>query len=475
MTNVMRVAVKWCAVGLFLAPLCTQFVSVADAQVRRVNAPYFPNTVRLSEAAVFWFGRVEPARNYTDVRVGYTSTELWIRLSTFDQWLWLDDAATRTPASLEGWDAATVVLDTNPLAQNSPSPSAFRFVGQLSSWRPRTDYQAVYVGTGSGWTLSPGIGFSTETSWRGDAPNNGGADRGWVITFRIPFASLGVTGPPPAGTVWRLGTLVHDRDTTGETAMSMMWPENGQRDQVQTWGYLGFGLRPELQAPIPAGATTHLIRHGLNGAVVADGMVGGGSTCGEGLDFFSQWGAANHAQSTHLVVQNQGDVADWPCFSKFYVDFPLASLPAGRSVAAATLTVYQFGGSDPAQAQRSMVQVSTVSEPWNEGSLTWNTAPLAVENVAQAVVDPILPPGLPWPGAARTWNLTWAVAQAYAAGQPTLRLVLYSADGAYHSGKYFTASDTGDWNAAGRPTMEIVLADSATLPGAPRNFRITPD
>jgi hypothetical protein len=305
--------------------------------------------------------------------------------------------------------------------------------------------------------------------------NNGGADRGWVITFRIPFSSLGLSGPPPAGTVWRLGAQVHDRDSPSLPAVSdKAWPEGFGRDQPNTWGALGFGLRSDPTFPIPPGSDQYTIRHGLNGIVVNDAMVGGGSTCGEGLDFFEQWGAANHAHTTHLVVQNQGDVADWPCFSKIYVDFPLDGLPAGKAVVAATLTVYQFGGSDPSQALRSLVQVSTVSEPWSEAAITWNTAPLARENVAQSWVDPIPPPGMPWPGAARTWNLTSAASEAYAAGQPVLRLVLYSADGAYHSGKYFTASETGDWNAVGRPTLAIALTEATTLPGAPRNLRLVP-
>jgi hypothetical protein len=210
-----------------------------------------------------------------------------------------------------------------------------------------------------------------------------------VITFRIPFSSLGLSGPPPAGTVWRLGAQVHDRDAQGGPTVSDQWPEGFGRDVPATWGHFAFGLLPDPTMPAPPGSVTHTIRHGLSGAAVADAMVGGGSTCGEGLDFFNQWGAANHAHSTTLVVQNQGDVADWPCFSKFYIDFPLSSLPAGRSVVGATLTVYQFGGSDPTQAQRSLVQVSTVSEPWNEESITWNTAPLALENVAHSWVDPI--------------------------------------------------------------------------------------
>lgn len=470
----MRMLAQACAVAAFCAPLLTPFAPEASAQVRRINAPYFSDTVRASEAAVFWFGRVEASRNYTDVRVAYTNTEIWIRLTTFDQWLWLDEAASRTPDSLETWDAATVVLDTAVLAQDAPAPTSYRFAGELSSWRPRTDYQAAWVGTGTAWSQAPAATFTTETFWRGDAANNTGPDRGWVITFRIPFSSLGLSGPPPAGTVWRLGTEVHDRDAQGGPVVSDHWPEAFGRDVPNTWGYFAFGVRPDVALPVPPGSATYTIRHGLNGAVVNDAMVGGGSTCGEGLDFFNQWGAANHAHSATLVVQNQGDVADWPCFSKFFVDFPLAGLPAGRSIVGATLTVYQFGGSDPTQAQRSLVQVSTVSEPWNEETITWNTAPLAAENVAQATADPI-PAPLPWPGAARTWNLTWAAAQAYAAGQSVLRLVFYSADGAYHSGKYFTAAETGDWNAVGRPTLQVVLADpGTTLPGAPANLRLTP-
>ena len=38
---------------------------------RRVNAPLFDNDVRFAEMAVFWYGAVQRADNYTDVRVGY--------------------------------------------------------------------------------------------------------------------------------------------------------------------------------------------------------------------------------------------------------------------------------------------------------------------------------------------------------------------------------------------------------------------
>jgi hypothetical protein len=222
--------------------------------------------------------------------------------------------------------------------------------------------------------------------------------------------------------------------------------------------------------PAPPGAQTYTIRHGLDGAVVTDAMVGGGATCAEGLNFFNQWGSYNHAHSTTLVVQNQGDVADWPCFSKFYLDFPLSALPAGKTVVSATLTLSHFGGSDPSQALPSLVQVFTVGEAWNESTIAWNTAPLAVENVAQSRVEVV---GPPWPDTARTWNVSWAVTQAYVGGQPVLRLAVYDADGAQHSGKHFRSSDSDDWNGTVRPTLDVVLANSSSsTPAPPTNLRV---
>jgi hypothetical protein len=452
--------------------LWTPLLTTATAQTRRVNVPLF-DSVRPSEAAAFWFGAVDASQNYADVRIGFTPQELWVRVSVFDQWLWLDDSASRTPASLETWDAVSLFVDSSGTPSTVPQATSYRFVGELSSWRPRTDYQAAWVGNGSTWSPSGSTTFSTETVWRGDSPNNGGADRGWVITFHIPFSSIGVTGPPPSGTVWNLAVQVHDRDSQAGSAVSdKFWPEALVRDRPNTWGQLAFGLRPDGALPTPPGADTYTIRHGLDGATVTDAMVGGGSTCAEGTDFYNAWGRLTYPHSTTLVVQNQGDVADWPCFSKFYLEFPLSSLPAGKSVASADLTIYQFGGSDPSQALRSLVQVSTINEPWNENTITWNNAPLALENVAQTWVDVIPAAGVPWPGAARVWNLSAAVREAYASGQSVLRLVVYEADGAYHSGKYFTSSDTGEWNAVGRPTLRVIVSDAIGVPQAPTNVRI---
>ena len=49
---------------------------------------------------------------------------------------------------------------------------------------------------------------------------------------------------------------------------------------------------------------------------------------------------------------------------------------------------------------------------------------------------------------------SYAVAKAYATGN-SISFALYSSDGAYHSGKFFTTSDVGDWKVVGRSTLRV--------------------
>jgi hypothetical protein len=74
-----------------------------------------------------------------------------------------------------------------------------------------------------------------------------------------------------------------------------------------------------------------------------------------------------------------------------------------------------------------------------------------MENVASAWVYPV-DFYAQWPGVPYHWDVSRAVAEAYAAEEP-LRLALYSADREYHSGKYFWSSDA---DALGRPSLEVV-------------------
>ena len=146
-------------------------------------------------------------------------------------------------------------------------------------------------------------------------------------------------------------------------------------------------------------------------------------------------------------------MADWPCYSKFYVTLPLHSIPPHRAIVSATLTLHQFGNTFPTEATPSEIQILSIGEAWQEGTITWNNAPLATENGLRTTVYPLASMA-GWPGIPYSWDVSREVAQAYASGQP-LRLALYSADGTYHAGKYFSSSEAGEWNEVARPTLTI--------------------
>jgi hypothetical protein len=440
---------------LVLHPAPTIHTSAAP----KINAPQFEGDIPFDEMAIFWFGKVNPTDNYTDVRVGYNREKLIVHIAVIDRLLWYD--TTPSPQDLVAWDSASLFLDTSGNTGSALGVSTYRFDGQINwNQQDRTGYQASYKGSGSNWTNAE-VPFTTTTAYRGN-PLDLNRDSGWRITYEIPFSSLGLSGPPAEGSDWGLGVLVYDRD--GEESSPVLeksWPVALHSARPASWGKMAFGLlaysAPETD---PTGSIT--IRHKLNGASVKDGEVGGGTDCASGLDFFAEWGEANYAGVDRFNIQNQWDVADWPCFSKFYITFPLEGVPAGKAILSAELTLYQFGssgGGDFGDAPPSLIQISTVNEDWDEATLTWNNAPLAAENVSQAWVDWVDPSSpIQWPGYARTWDVSRAVAGAHASGKP-LRLVLYSADSAMHSGKYFTSSDTQDWNQTGRPTLNITWGE----------------
>jgi len=439
--------------------------------LRRVNAPYFDGEVRVPEMAIFWFGQVNSTDNYADVGIGYNDRYLRIRISVFDRYLWYD---TTHSSELAKWDGATLYLDLEGDGGSVLDADDYRFIAQLNAGGVRDDYQMASRGDGSSW-VTVSVPFTTTAGWRGDFNNNGSDhdDRGWVLNFYIPFASLGLSGPPADGTRWGLAFAMHDRDNApgSPPIADKRWPEAAQGIQPITWGRLMFNL-PSYQPPsVPVGGTAS-IRHNLEGATVTDASVGGYAVCGQGVDFWTEWGYTNEAfyntERSDFNIQNQTDVADWPCFSKYYVTFPLDSLLSGKVVLSATLTLHQFGNAGgPGQAEPSLIQVLTVAEDWDEATLAWNNAPLAVENVATAWVNPIADfPG--WPGVPRVWDVSRAVAEAYVAGEP-LRLALYQAYGAYHSGKYFVSSNTGDWNAQGRPTLTVSWGQKAQLTKSARS------
>jgi hypothetical protein len=444
-------------IGLWLAS--TKLSAAANAPIRRVNVPYrlvSPPNPQATQPAIFWFGRVDNVNNYADGRVIYDDTELRVFVHVMDRRLWYDTSPTA--AELAEWDAVTLYLSLDGNHGLTAGTNAYQFVAQLNHWQARDSYQAVYRGNGAAW-IPAAIPFTTTTGWRADGLNNNQAARGWHVSFTIPFSSLGLAGPPAQGSIWGLAVVLHDRDDAAGTPIpDTVWPETMVGNVPASWGQLHFGLPASGATPgLPTDTT--IIRHGLAGATVYDAHVGGHTVCGSDHwpDYFSTWGEANYAGYGQINVQNQWDIADWPCFSKYFVTFPLAvSPPVGKTLLRATLVMHQFGSAWGDGVEPSYIQVLTVNEAWQEATITWNNAPLAGENLSGTWVEPVAFPG--WPGIPHAWDVTRAFVDAMATGQP-LRLALYSADGAYHSGRYFSASEAPDWNATARPTLYIVWGE----------------
>jgi len=449
------VALQGCSSSLLISESEPRLRCDEDS-LPRINVPRFTGSIPFGQTAIAWFGRVSPSQNYADIRVGYNASELYVYIAVFDRRLWYDE--NPTPDTLTQWDAVTLLIDTS--GQDRLSSSSWRFVAQLSG-DPSEAHRAVYRGSPTGWQAVQ-VPVRTVPGWRGNALNNDSdSDRGWAMGFTIPFSSLEVGGAPPEGTVWRMAVLLHDRDdprTPSTTYQS--WPPGASPASMACWGYLRFGLPSYRVAANPTGYA--LIRRPQeNSPLVPDADVGGTTSnqCpGDEYHIWNEWGNRNYGRAPDFNIQNQSDVADWPCFSKYYVTFPLDSIPPGKVIVSARLTLYQFGNSGgPGQARPSWIQVLIAAADWREETITWNNAPLAYENTGGSWVEPLAShPG--WPGVPRTWDVSYAVARAYARKEP-LRLILYSADSDYHSAKYFVSSNTGDWNEEGRPKLEVWWAD----------------
>jgi hypothetical protein len=458
-----RLALLWCLLGALAASTGATPHAQEPMAGRRVNVPYLPPGSEF-QPAIFWFGKVEGVTNYADVRMYHNDTILKVVLHIPDRELWYNPSATQSQTQLVTSDAVSVLLDVSGATGGAPGTSSYWFIKQFSSAR------GTYRGDGTGWA-STTLPFTATDGWRGSGPNNPAWDLGWSVSFDIPYASLGLAGRPAPGTVWSFGVALHDRDDQAATPIpDQVWPETLDRQRPATWGQLHFG-RPSYTPSTTVATGTTVVRQGLSGAIVPDAAVGGHSTCGGSMNAWTQWGNANYAGYPQLNIQNQWDIADFMCFSKYYVTFPLASLPAGKSIVSAAVTLNMFGnaGYTPTDAQPSAINVLTVRENWDERTITWNNAPYAAENIGVTEVQPVstAPPD-PY-----TWDVSAAVAAAYREGMP-LRLVFYSTDGDYHSGKYFYTSDSTDWGGNVRPSLDVRWGEGVgNLPSAPTGLRIT--
>ncbi|GAJ18138.1 unnamed protein product [marine sediment metagenome] len=141
-----------------------------------------------------------------------------------------------------------------------------------------------------------------------------------------------------------------------------------------------------------------------------------------------------------------------------------------KVIISATLTMYltgNAGGGVWGEPPDSYIQVFAVGEEWDEATISWNNAPLASENISGIWVQPKMTDE--W--LTYRWDISRAVVDAIDANNP-LRLALYSADGEYHSGKYFSSSD---WDSPkGRPFLSVVIGKSCDAPDIDCSFLYIP-
>lgn len=401
-----------------------------------VNAPYFTEAdiiqSRFGEMAVFWFGQITTDRASTDVRIGWNNQELVVYTATYDRIISYNPHSDGS--DLTQWDTAALAIQTSAGDAVSPGADSYRFLSEVRWFEPGDDprYQRTMVGTGHDWQVRP-IRFINNFGYMGTVPGDEKEDKGWSITFRIPFSSLGLAGAPAPGTRWRMQLEVFNRNSqAGPPLGSEVWPLRSTASAPASWGYLNFGI-PSYTPPPAKNPGAITLTKNTPGIRINDVSVGGGANCGAQADplFFERWGSLNYAGEPSFNIQNQGLIADWNCFSRYIFSSTLPSLPPGKIFRSARLVLTQMGGSEPSQARPSWIQVLTLNQNWAENTLTWNTLPQAHENIGGAWVGVVNPdwssPDVWNTLPRREWDVSRAVLEALQEGQP-LRLALYSAD-----------------------------------------------
>lgn len=456
--------------------------SPAQTRPRTVNIPYIPGDVIWSESAIFWFGVNDPgsddqspnysplpSRNYADVRIAYTPDALRVLVTVVDYHLWYNDNP-HPGDDLTIYDAVGLYLDTHNDRAATPQTDDYLFL-VASRHYPEydsPDFRRQARGTGSAW----------DSQWGGDwidyggmqwecnpGPNSNtcGIDYGWAGGFDIPWATLGLAGPPSEGTLWGMGVLLYDRD--GEPPAGAIapesWPETFNANTPSTWGLLHYGYA-DYQPPAGVPRGTTMIRAASDADnTVEDSWNGGGGWCYGGHMGHRE---ENHGASTDLFVGVETAPTHFPCYSKSYLRFSLDAIPRGKVILSATLTLHHWGdaGNPGDDTKPTWASLFTITDPWQEMVIHWNNAPMAQENVSASWI-PLMVGDPDWPKTPVDWDATQAVAEAYSEGLPA-NMAIYASDTAMNSSKYLISSETGDWNIEGRPKLTVTWGDPlATL------------
>ena len=95
--------------------------------------------------------------------------------------------------------------------------------------------------------------------------------------------------------------MLVDNASTRTIISDEYFPDDMSPNYPATWRIVHFELA-EYSPPQEPNPQTHTLRNGSNGITVTDGMVGGNTVCGNGLDYWSEWVNQSYPGSRHLNV-----------------------------------------------------------------------------------------------------------------------------------------------------------------------------
>lgn len=241
--------------------------------------------------------------------------------------------------------------------------------------------------------------------------------RGWDVTTTTPisYSTLGIS--PTAGITMPL--TIRFTDVDSGTQHTALW------DGVAVVGGVSEGVQPV--APL-------VLREY---PITEDAPLGGAGDCGNNSypNYFPTWGSYAWPNYPYANIQAQWDAADWPCYSKYAMNVQIPQFE-GREIVKAAIELKQFGnaGYEYGDTGTTVIQTFLLDKPIQNGVTAWDTLPTVVKQLSKTAVTELpvecnfyCNPGVPW-----LFDVTDAKEIT-----DTFGVVLYTAAGQYHSGKYF--------------------------------------
>jgi hypothetical protein len=376
--------------------------------------------------------------NYAEAKIGYDDSGLFITTSVVDRRAWYQTPSA-TAADFTTWDSLSLYF-------HPPTSShLYRFDLELSynlseTARASQGYQRAYVWNTSSHFWEPAslsITSKTNVSWHTvsmtqncqttlgycnnavnipcdstnscyiGAANNNTDIRGYIIQATILWSSFGLSSPPHTQT-WDYAVTVYDRDDqAGDPAYTIppqSWPSSTiSAADPTTWGQLHLlgetfkTYADSISDPLLPGKSygqtysqTISNPHTLKVYVEDNSSVGGVSPnlCSDGPEhwrYFTDWADRTHPDTDKLFIQNQSNLADWPCYSKTYLKFPVSSVSelTGKKIKSAKLSMWMLGNNGSFNDYKMLTHIFTINpQDWQtKASATWNNAPQALENI----------------------------------------------------------------------------------------------